>query len=219
MTPDERALLTNFLRDLDQARGGPKDPDAESLINRSLQSNPDAAYLLVQHCILADQALHAAQARIRELQSQGGGASSGGGGGFLGGGSPWSQGGPAPQPTAVPTSAPPPYGQAPYGQAPYGQPQGGPFSTGGGLGSFLRNAGTTAAGVAGGEMLFEGLSGLFGGHHGYGGGGMFGGGFGGAPEVENVTINEYGDDRIHDDDRAFSDDSDFGGSDWSDDGN
>ncbi|RZL57648.1 MAG: DUF2076 family protein, partial [Sphingomonas sp.] len=66
------------------------------------------------------------------------------------------------------------------------------LSGGGGLGSFLRSAGTTAAGVAGGEMLFSGLSDLFGGHHngGFGGGGQ---GFLGAPE-ENVVINNYGDD-------------------------
>jgi hypothetical protein len=53
-----------------------------------------------------------------------------------------------------------------------------------------------AAGVAAGDFLFEGLSGLFGGHRGFG----FGGGFGGygAP-VENVTINEYGNDGLRDD--------------------
>jgi uncharacterized protein len=39
----------------------------------------------------------------------------------------------------------------------------GPFSGGGGLGSFLRSAGTVAAGVAGGDLLFNGISNLFGG--------------------------------------------------------
>jgi hypothetical protein len=208
MTPDERTLLSNFLRDLDQARGGPKDREAEAMIVQALSANPDAAYVLVQHTILSDQALHAAQARIAELESR---AAAGPAPSFLGGGSPWSQQQAAPpQQTAVPASAP--YGQSAYAPPPpYGQPQGGPFSSGGGLGSFLRNAGTTAAGVAGGEMLFSGLSGLFGGHH---GGGMFGGGmFGGGMEqpVENVTINEY-----NDDDGGSYDD---GGSsaDWSDD--
>jgi len=171
MTPDERLLLTNFLRDLDQARGGPKDAEAEALIGQALARNPDAAYLLVQHTILSDQALQAAQNRINELESRQPAPS------FLGGGARQPQ-----APTSVPQYAPP-------------EPQpASPFSAGGGLGSFLRSAGTTAAGVAGGAMLFEGLSGLFGGHHGFGGG--FGGGyggFGGAP-VENVTINEYNDD-------------------------
>jgi hypothetical protein len=189
MTPDERNLLTNFLRDLDQARGGPKDAEAEAMIQQALSRNPDAAYLLVQHTILSDQALLAAQNRIAELESQGRGAAPAAS--FLGGGGPWAQGGQAAPPaTSVPAYAPPPAS---------------PFSLGGGLGSFLRTAGTTAAGVAGGEMLFEGLSGLFGGHRGFGGGfGGFGGGYGGAP-IENVTINEYNDDGGY---------GDQGGSDW-----
>jgi hypothetical protein len=59
------------------------------------------------------------------------------------------------------------------------------------------------------------------GHGGLGGGGLGGGfgggGFGGGPSVENVTVNEYGDD--HDDDR--DDDRDDDGGDWGggDDGN
>jgi len=214
MTPDERTLLTNFLRDLAQARGGPKDPEAEAMIKDALASNPDAAYLLVQHTILSDQALHAAQDRIAELERQGAGQS---GGSFLGQQGPWS--GPA-QPSAPAPQASRYYDpqQANYGQPGYAQPAyappPSPFSTGGGLGSFLRAAAPTAAGVFGGEMLFEGLSGLFGGHRGFGGGfgGGWGGGYGGAP-VENVTINEY-----NDDDGGYDDRDDNSGSDW-DDGN
>jgi hypothetical protein len=198
MTPDERNLLSTFLRDLTQARSGSKDAEADQMIVRALSSNPDAAYLLVQHAILSDQALHEAQARIQnlqdQLQSQAPGQSRGFLGGLFGQSAP-----PPPAQTAVPSYAPPPN---------YGQPQASPFSGGGGLGSFLRTAGTTAAGVAGGEMLFEGLSGLFGGHHGGGFGGGYGGGmFGGemGQPVENVTINEYGDGGNFDD------------ADWSDD--
>jgi len=193
MTPDERNLLSNFLRDLDQARGGPKDAEAEAMIAQTLSRNPDAAYLLVQHTIMSDQALLAAQKRIAELESQGRGAAPASS--FLGGG-PWSQGGQAPpSQTPAPMTSVPQYAPAPAS----------PFSLGGGLGSFLRSAGTTAAGVAGGEMLFEGLSGLFGGHRGFGGGfGGFGGGYGGAP-IENVTVNEYNDD---------GGGYDQGGSDW-----
>ncbi len=68
--------------------------------------------------------------------------------------------------------------------------------------------GTTAAGVAGGEFLFSGLSNLFGGGH---SGGFFGGGYGGGgygQPMENVTINNYGDD---------NGDDGGGGDDWSDD--
>ena len=190
MTPDERNLLSRFLQDLSQARGGLKDAEAADMIDRALRSNPDAAYLLVQHAIISDQALHAAQDRVVQLESQlRGPQQPSQGGAFLGGGAPWSN--------------PPGYAGQPQAQAGYGQPQpqpqpqrsggllGGLFGGGaptqpGGFGSFLRSAGTTAAGVAGGEFLFSGLSNMFGGGH-----GGFGGGYG-AP-MENVTINEYGD--------------------------
>jgi len=169
MTPDERNLLQTFLNDLAQARASGKDLEAAAMIDRAFIANPDAAYLIVQHAILSDEALHAAQARIAQLE---GGANSAQGSSFFGG---RAQAQPqAPAYTAVPVSQP-------YS----------PFSSGGGLGSFLRQAGTMAAGVAAGDLLFEGLSGIFGGHRGFGFGG-YGGGYGG-PAVENVTINEYDD--------------------------
>lgn len=191
MTPEERQLLDRFLQDLAQARTGPKDAEAERLITDAFTRNPDAAYLLVQHAVLADQSLHAAQARISELEQQAQASGQAGGSSFLGGG--WRPQ-PAPQ-TAVPASGP----QPAYDPAPppsYSAPPG-PFSMNGGLGSFLRNAGTTAAGVAGGEMLFQGLAGLFGGHRGmfgggWGGGWPSGGGWGGPGE--EVIVNNYYDD-------------------------
>ncbi|WP_267387253.1 DUF2076 domain-containing protein [Sphingomonas sp. GC_Shp_3] len=177
MTPDERALLSNFLNELANARGGAKDGEAEGMIRQALAANPDATYLLVQHAIVADQSLHAAQARIAELERQVSQPQSSTS--FLSPGSgPW--GG-----AAQPSYAPPPPEERP-----------GIFSGGGGLGSFLRTAGTTAAGVAGGEMLFSGLSDLFGGHRASGFGG--GQGFMGGPE-ENVVINNYDDDNADDD--------------------
>jgi hypothetical protein len=206
MTPDERALLSDFLRDLGQASVGARDPEADRMINDTLRARPEAAYVLVQHAILADQALRAAQARIGELERQASGGAS-----FLGA---------APPRTSVPPSgaydprqaygASQGYAPGPAYAAP---PQGGLFSPGGGLGSFLRSAGTTAAGVAGGEMLFSGLANLFGGHR---GGGFWGGGgyYDGPPEViENVTVNDYGDGG------GFGDDpygGGGGGGDWSD---
>ncbi len=194
MTPDERTMLGGFLQDLVQARGGLKDAEAAGLIDQAIKSNPDAAYILVQHAILADQALHAAQAQVAELESQlrdRQGATQGGGS-FLGSGSPWARAAPPPPPQyAQPQYAPVYAPTAP-------QPGPGLFGIGGaqpgGFGTFLRSAGTMAAGVAGGSLIADALGGLFGGHRGgFGGyGGGFGGGFGG-PEIENVTINEYGD--------------------------
>jgi hypothetical protein len=67
MTPDECSLLGNILRDLDAARGVAKDPEANSAIAQALQVNP-VAYVLVQHAIVADQSLHAAQQRIAKFE-------------------------------------------------------------------------------------------------------------------------------------------------------
>ncbi len=200
MTPQERDLLSRFLDDLARSNPGPKDREAADQIERALMSNPDAAYVLVQHAILSDQALHAAQDRIAELERAG--AAPAAEPSFLGAAFGKAPSNPASAPLGGATSVPPTPAPAqgggffgsPSAQASYGQPWGGdrpgPFSGGGGVGSFLRSAGTTAAGVAGGAFLFEGLSNIFGGHHGGGFGG--GQGFMGGP-TENVTINEYGD--------------------------
>jgi hypothetical protein len=189
MTPEERSLLQNFLGDLTASRAGQKDGEAERMISDALRASPDAAYLLVQHAILSDQALHAAQDQIAQLQAQMRNmpVPSQQPSGFFGG--QGGQGGPSPWARAA--SAPPPQDQ----YAPQPQPQGGgffgpgPFNRGGGLGSFLRSAGTTAAGVAGGALLFDGLSNLFGGHR-EGGFGGFGGGFGSQP-TEVIENNYY----------------------------
>jgi hypothetical protein len=188
MTPDESALLQNFLRDLLNTQGVAKDPQADAMINQVLSSSPTAAYVLVQHAILSDQALHAAQQQIAALQAQ-----------------IQQQAQPAPQPTSF--LQPQPVQPGPWSGAAQAAPQPagfmgpGPFHSGGGLGSFMRTAGTTAAGVAGGALLFEGVSSLFGGHG-------FGGGFGGGRE-ENVTNNYYDDDNDDggSDDNGSDDDS------------
>ena len=147
MTPDERNLLQQFLSDLEASHGAAKDAEADSLINGALRTNPDAAYLLVQHAILADQALQAAQQRIEALEQPQAPASAPVS--FLGGG-PAAQTQPM---QAQPQGAywddqPPPQAQS-------------PLSPRSGLGGFLRNAGTLAAGMAGGEFLAQGLSNLF----------------------------------------------------------
>jgi len=219
MTPDERNLLTQFLSDLSKTQGVAKDPEAAQMIDQAVRSNPDAAYVLTQHALISDQALHQAQAQIQQLQDQlqqmqppPPPAS------FFGGGGPR----PAPAPASpwAQAAQPPPPPYAPQ----YPQQGGGLFGGGplggqqSGLGSFLQSAGTTAAGVAGGAFLFEGLSNLFGGNHGFGGGGFGGGfgggGFGGGPMEENVTINNYGDgDDSYDNDPGSS--GDIGGDDYS----
>ncbi len=174
MTPDERNLLTQFLNDLTQYQNVAKDPEAFSMIQQALSRSPDAAYVLVQHAIISDQALHAAQAHIVDLENQLRAAQPQyqPQNGFLGGGLGSIFGGGQQQT----------YQQPQYTQAPQQ----------GGFGSFLRTAGTMAAGVAAGDLLFSGVEGLFGGHR---GGGLFGGG--GNETIIN-EYNDYGDDSFDD---------------------
>ncbi len=190
MNSDERSLLQQFLGDLVATRGAIKDQEADRMITDALRKNPDGAYVLVQHAVMSDQALHAAQGQIAQLQDQLRQAyPSQPSSNFLPSSGPWSGGQQQSQPQ----------------QQGGGFMGSGPLRSGGGLGSFLRNAGTTAAGVVGGSLLFEGLSGLFGG--GRGGFGGFGGGGGwGGPPTE--VVNNY-----YDDGGAGSG-GDFGGGDF-----
>jgi len=136
VTPDERSLLQTFLSDLSRAPNIIKDPEADAMIQDAVRSNPNALYLLVQHAILSDQALHAAQA---QLAAQAGG----------------------PPSTFLPVSQPAQYA-GPWAGSSGAPLQSSPFSSNGGLGGFLRQAGTMAAGVAAGDFLFEGIENLFG---------------------------------------------------------
>ena len=184
MTPQENELLQTFLAQLARAHASAKDPEAEAMIRRAVAQQPDAAYLLVQRALLLDHALQQAKSQRSWLHEQEGGAD--------GGRHTWTQ-----MPSSTPAAAPTP--ASPQTQA---APQIG--STSSGLGSFLGNAATTAAGVAGGAFLLQGLEGLFG-HH----GGGFMGGSAPTETVENVTVNDYSDDRDSSE-FASADDSDPG---------
>ncbi len=103
---------------------------------------------------------------------------------------PWTR---SPQVAAAPPAQP--YGQPGYAPQPgYGQqPMGGGFmggGMGGAGGGFLRSAAATAAGVAGGALLFQGIESLFGNHY---AGGLMSGGM--TPGLgESVVNNYYGSD-------------------------
>ena len=138
MTPDERSILQSFLADLARTPTVSKDPEADAMIQQAVRQNPDAVYLLVQHAILADQALHAAQAQL-----------AGQGGSFL-----------QQQPQAQYAPPPQQYGSPWAGQG--GAPvQSSPFAADSGLGGFLRGAGQMAVGVAAGDFLFQGIENIF----------------------------------------------------------
>ncbi len=196
MTPQERDVLLPLLDRLRQTQLPQKDAEADQFIHQAAQSQPDLAYILTQTVLMQDYALHAAQDRIRALESQVPQGQHPSSGGFLSG----LFGGHSSAPAQMPQqyAAAPPQGGPWGGQPQQARPTYGPqiataMQAGSGQPSFLRSAATTAAGIAGGALLFQGLEGLMGGHGGgLGGGGFLGGGYGGQPEVvENVTNNYY----------------------------
>jgi hypothetical protein len=192
MTPEERQMLTALADRIKSSPAHDRDAEADQFIGQLVHDRPDTTYLLAQTVLMQDFALRNAQSQITDLQRQLQEAASrpaapARGGSFLSGlfgsGQPQS---------APPSSVPPvnPWGRAAapapaYAPEAYAQPQPGyaqpgyapvvmqPSQTSG----FLRQAATTAAGVAGGALLFEGIQSLFSGHQGFGGG--YGGGYGG----------------------------------------
>lgn len=215
MTPDERQLLSGLF-DRIRSTGGnqQRDREAESFISDAVRQQPYAPYLLSQTVIVQEQALKAANDRLQELeakvdslqrnqgQSQ---QSPGGNEGFLGGLGRSIFGGGSSQPPAPPAPQPyQPQGQYNQGQQPqYGQPQGGPWGgnapqaappqQSGGGGGFLKGALGMAAGVAGGALLGNAVSGLFHGSNNpfgiaSGMGGMGGAGYPGGGET---IVNNY----------------------------
>jgi hypothetical protein len=214
MTSEEKNLIEGLFQRLRQADTNPKDPEAEQLIRAKTAELPSAPYLLVQAVLVQEHALANAQARIAELESRLQNAQAqpaSGGGSFLSGVSrffgnkPQSQATQPPLPqqapaTQQPQTAPPPITVVPQ-STPYPSTVNlGPSSGG----SFLQSAMATAAGVAGGQLLFQGIEGLIG-HNagpfgpalesrGFYSGGMGGntGGMGGNTEIVN---NYYGADQ------------------------
>ncbi|KLD79672.1 DUF2076 family protein [Xanthomonas hyacinthi] len=204
MTPQEQQLLEDFLARLRSVGGVAKDPQADALIRERLAGQPDAAYLLVQRALLLEHALESAQAQIAQLQQA---APPPPAASFLGQGF---NAGPPPLPPAPAPQPAPGWRERLFGggaSLPEQAPVAAPAARGPG---FLGTAATTAAGVAGGMFLFEGVESLLGGHH----GGFLGGGSQQGAVVENVTNNYYNDAPPQDADQDFSDDSSLDGDNW-----
>lgn len=206
MTPQDFQALDNFLTQLTQARAQGKDPQAAAMIADAVARQPDAAYLLVQRAMLLDHALADARAQVAGLQQQvqqlqqlqqGQAAQGYGARGFADGDVAWGNSvgrglmpaAPATpvQPGAVAPAAP----AAPMQPAP---PARGGF-LGGGFGSALGSIATTAAGVAGGAFLFQGIEHLFNGGSGAGAGGSGNSGNGFLGQPSETVVNNYFDDR------------------------
>jgi hypothetical protein len=154
MQSEERELITGLFGRLQPFESQPRDREAEALIKDLAGRQPAAPYLLVQTVLVQEQALKAAQERIAELEAKAGAAPAASG--FLGSApkiGPWGATGGAPAAPAAGRPAVPPT-RSPL-QAAVAPQQGGG-------GSFLRSAMATAAGVAGGALLFEGIRNLMG---------------------------------------------------------
>lgn len=210
MTSQEQQLLHDLFQRLAQAQGTPKDPQAEAEIRQGLAAVPDAAYWLAQRTLLLEQGLQQAQQQIAQLQQQAAQAGAGtqqGAGSFLSGGL-GTQFGRTPERgyeqeseyagyRGAPPQQPSGWRERWFGTAPRAAaapaPAYAPAPAASAGSSFLSSAAASAAGVAGGMFLFNGLESLLGGHRGAGSG-LFGGGSTGQPAVqENITQNFYGD--------------------------
>ncbi len=189
MSPEERDLIEGLFERMRSAASQPRDAEAEALISRRVSEMPYAPYALAQTVLVQEHALRQASGRIDELeaqvrQQQAAPQQSGGSflGGLFGGGNRGtsvpatgvrSAGGGMPLPAQSQNYAQQPgypqqqpYQQAPSG--PWGQQRGGFGGGGGGFGGggFLQGAITTAAGVAGGMLLANGIRDLMSGGEG-----------------------------------------------------
>lgn len=142
MDRTEKQVIDELFDKLEQAerQGGPRDREAEALIQRHLSRQPGAPYYMAQAIVFQEEALKQAQQRIQELESELAQRPAGDGflAGLFGGG------------TAGP--------RTPSGAASENR-----LSAYQGRQGFLGGAMQTAMGVAGGMMLGSFLGSLLGG--------------------------------------------------------
>jgi hypothetical protein len=204
MTPEERNLISGLFDRVGQANNQPRDPEADQLIRSKVSEIPAAPYLLVQSLLVMQQAVSNAQSRIATLEKQlaenpapgtqqGGGSFLAGVASLFGGGQSHGQPQRGTTPPPPPAPAPMQPAQPPPPAYNYPPPASQPSPRAGG-GGFLQGALSTAAGVAGGALLFQGIEGLIGHNPGpFSGATTSSGGlFGGGTPVENTeVINNY----------------------------
>lgn len=137
MNHADKQMISLLASDL-QSNTTPVDKEANVFIQEQIGKDPDAIYKLTQAVLLQKQAIEQLQAQVKNIHQQLQQNSNNQGNGFLGNmfGNRSRQ------------SVPPSESYAPPRRA-FGQ------------GSFLGSALTTAAGVAGGMFLFEGIKSMF----------------------------------------------------------
>ncbi|MFJ4386084.1 DUF2076 domain-containing protein [Pseudomonas sp. NPDC089408] len=184
MNTEEQTLIDGLFGRIKQAEdpSQPRDPQAQACIEQHLRQQPAAPYYMAQAILVQEAAIKRLDEQNKQLEAElqqaraqaqaaqaANNAPSNGGGGFLS--SIFGSGGrnaPAVQPQR-PSAAPVASGggwrepSAPGFSQPQAQPQPG-FGAAparGGASSFLGGAMQTAAGVAGGVLLAQGISSLF----------------------------------------------------------
>ena len=159
MNPQEYEALGSLLAQLVEIRGVKKDPEADVLIREAVTRQPDATYLLVQRTLLLRAALDEASRRIAALQSTQRQERARDPLRPFDGAPEAIAAAQAPERPRLGVAAPPAgssYATPTVSSAPAG---------GGAMPSFLGQAAATAAGVAGGAFLFQGVEDLLS-HHG-----------------------------------------------------
>jgi uncharacterized protein len=172
MTPQEQQLITELFARLKQTPAQATDADADQLIRKGVMENPETPYLLVQTVLIQDMALSQAQHRVAELEHQLAEAKAASSAqpsqpatSFLGGAPSRGSEPPASQPPAPPPAAAPGWNQSAANPASFGGAAA-PGMMSSASSGFLRAAATTALGVVGGQLLFQGIQSMFGQHAG-----------------------------------------------------
>jgi uncharacterized protein len=181
MNQEERQLLQGLFDRLRDNSNQARDPEVERFISDQIRALPGATYYMSQAIIVQEQALQGSQERIAQLEDsvrqleaagQARGQNS-----FLAGrtGGMFGRGASAPEPSRPVSSVPatggpwnrgPAMAPQPQAQQGYAQPMQAQQPAASGGGGFLKGALATAAGVAGGALIYDQMKGMFGGNSG-----------------------------------------------------
>jgi hypothetical protein len=161
MSPQESQLLQTFLQQLQDVKLSAKDPEVAALIAKAGERQADALYLLVQRALLQDQAMQAAQLQITQLQAEVAKSKTSSSSSFFGNSGAWGNSSTSNSTSPVNSNIAPAntFGNPTTSAAPANS-----SFFGGNAGNLIGTVAATAAGVAAGAFLFQGLGSLMGGN-------------------------------------------------------